>query len=82
MTKPRRYGGKSHPATPTQEQTRPISTETSNLDKEYAVFDICCVNGHCRNRTLQTDDQTAQIWWKISSWDANAGADETNNDGN
>ena len=34
MTKPRRYGGKSHPATPTQEQTRPISTETSNLDKK------------------------------------------------
>ena len=33
MTKPRRYGGKSHPATPTQEQTRPILTETSNLDK-------------------------------------------------
>ena len=33
-------------------------------------------------KTLQTDDQTAQIWWKISSWDANAGADETNNDGN
>ena len=33
MTKPRRYGGKSHPATPTQEQTRPISTETSNLYK-------------------------------------------------
>ena len=31
---------------------------------------------------LQTDEQTAQIWWKISSWDANAGADETNNDGN
>ena len=23
MTKPRRYGGKSHLATPTQEQTRP-----------------------------------------------------------
>ena len=54
MTKPRRYGGKSHPATPTQEQTRPISTETSNLDKEYAVFDICCVNGHCRNNLLRT----------------------------
>ena len=30
MTKPRRYGGKSHPGMPTQEQTRPISTETSN----------------------------------------------------
>ena len=42
MTKPRRYGGKSYPATPTQEQTRPISTETSNLDKEYAVCDISC----------------------------------------
>ena len=38
MTKPRRYGGKSHPATPTQEQPRPISTETSNLDKKYAVL--------------------------------------------
>ena len=57
MTKPRKYGGKSHPATPTQEQTRPISTETSNLDKQYAFSDICCVNGHCRNKTLQTDDQ-------------------------
>ena len=44
MTKPRRYGGKSHPATPTQEQTRPISTETSNLDKKYAVFDVSCKN--------------------------------------
>ena len=46
MTKPRRYGGKSHPATPTQEQTRPISTETSNLYKTYTVSDISCVNGH------------------------------------
>ena len=46
MTKPRRYGGKSHPATPTQEQTRPISTETSNLYKKYAVFDVSCKNEH------------------------------------
>ena len=53
MTKPRRHCGKSHPATPTQEQTRPISTETSNLDKKYAVSDVCCVNGHCLNETLQ-----------------------------
>ena len=82
MTKPRRYGGKSLHATPTQEQTRPISTETSNLDKKYAVSDICCVNGHCRNKTLQIDDQTAQIWWEISSCDPNSGADETNDDGN
>ena len=82
MTKPRRYCGKSHPGTPTHEQTRPISTETSNLDKEYAVSDICGVNGHCRNKTLQTDDQTAQIWWKISSRDANSEANETNIDGN
>ena len=82
MTKPRRYGGKSHPATPTQEQTRLISTETSNLDKEYAFSDICCVNGHCQNKTLQVDDQTAQIWWKISSRDPNSGESETNIDGN
>ena len=82
MTKPRRYGRKSHPATPTQEQTRPISTETSNLDKTYTVSDISCVNGHCRNKTLQIDDQTAQIWGKISSRDANSGANETNIDGN
>ena len=82
MTKPRRYGGKSHPATPTQEQTRPISTETSNLYKKYTVFDISCVNGHCRNKTFQIDDQTAQVWWKISSRDANSGANETNIDGN
>ena len=82
MTKPRRYGGKSHPATPTQEQPRPISTETSNLVEKYAVSDICCANGHCRNKTLQIDDQTAQIWWKISYRDANSGANETNIDGN
>ena len=44
MTKPRRYGVDSHPATPTQEQTRLISTETSNLDKKYAVFDVSCKN--------------------------------------
>ena len=82
MTKPRRYGGKSHPATPTQEQTRPISTETSNLYEKYTVSDISCVNGHCRNKTLQVDAQTAQIWGKISSRDANSGANETNIDGN
>ena len=82
MTKPRRYGGKSHPATPTQEQTRPISTETSILYKKYAVPDISCVNGHCRNKTLQIDDQTTQIWLKVSSRDANSGANETNIDGN
>ena len=39
MTKPRRYGGKSHPATP-QEQTRPISTETSNLVGKSTLFVI------------------------------------------
>ena len=82
MTKPHRYGGKSHPATPTQEQTRPISTETSNLVEKYAVSKICCVNGHCRNKTLQIDDQIAQIGGKISSRDANSGANETNIDGN
>ena len=53
MTKPRRYGGKSHLATPTQEQTRPISTETSNLYKKYTVSDISCVNGHCRNKSCK-----------------------------
>ena len=50
MTKPRRYGGKSHPATPTQEQTRPISTETSNLYKKYAVFDVSCKNERWKNK--------------------------------
>ena len=40
MTKPRRYGEKSHPATPTQEQTRPISTETSNLVEKSTLFVI------------------------------------------
>ena len=82
MTKPRRYGGKSHPATPTQEQTRPISTETSNLYKKYTVSDISCVNGHRRNKTLQIDNQTAQIWWEVSFRDVNSGANETNIDGN
>ena len=81
MTKPRRYGGKSHPATPTQEQTRPISTETSNLDKKYPVFDTSCKN-EPKKKTLQIDDQTAQIWWQISSRDPNSGANETNDDGN
>ena len=38
MTEPRRYGGKSLPATPTQEQTRPISTETSNLVEKSTLF--------------------------------------------
>ena len=56
MLKPRRYGGKFHPATPTQEQTRLMSTETSNLYKQYAVSDI--------SKTLQIDDRTAQIWGK------------------
>ena len=82
MTKPRRYGWKSHPAMPTLEQTRPMTTETSNLYKKYAVFDVSCKNQPWKKKTLQTDDQTAEILWKISSWDANAGADETNNDGN
>ena len=58
MTKPRRYGGESHPATPTQEQTRPMTTEASNLYKKYTISDISCVNGHCRNKTFQIDDQT------------------------
>ena len=33
-------------------------------------------------KTLQADDQTAKVWWKISSRDANSGANETNDDGN
>ena len=40
MTKPRRYGGKSHPGMPTQEQTRPISTETTNLVEKSTLFVI------------------------------------------
>ena len=189
MTKPRRYGGKSHPATPTQEQTRPMTTETSNLYVKTAVFDISCKTSlektnvaswwpnradmvenliprrqlrskrdqyrrklaiytkiYCfwyllrkralskqnvanwwpnradmgenliprrqlrskrdqyrrklaiytkntlflmspaktslEKKKLQADDQTAQVWWKISSRDANSGANETNIDGN
>ena len=82
MTKPRRYGGKSYPATPTQEQTRPISTETSNLYKKYAVFDVSCKKRALKKKTLQADDQTAQVWWKILSRDANSGANETQIDGN
>ena len=42
MTKPRRYCGKSHLATPTQEQTRPMTTEISNLVEKKALFDISC----------------------------------------
>ena len=33
-------------------------------------------------KALQADDQTAQVWWKISSRNANSGANETNIDGN
>ena len=82
MLKPPRYGGKSHPATPTQEQTRPISTETSNLYKKYAVFDVSCKNEPWKKKTLQADDHTAQVWRKMSSRDANSGANETNIHGN
>ena len=35
-----------------------------------------------KKNKLQVDDQTAQVWWKISSRDANSGANETNIDGN
>ena len=35
-----------------------------------------------QKKTLQADDQTAQVRWKISSRDANTGANETNIDGN
>ena len=34
-----------------------------------------------KKQTLQADDRTAQIWWRISSRDPNSGADETNDDG-
>ena len=81
MTKPRRYGGKSHPATPTQEQTRPISTETSNLVEKSTLW-YFLQRRALKKQKLQVDDQTAQIWWKISSRDANSGANETNIDGN
>ena len=42
MTKPRRYARKPHPSTPTQEQTRPMTTETSNLNVDEAFFYISC----------------------------------------
>ena len=82
MTKPRRYGGKSHPATPTQEQTRPISTETSNLVEKSTLLAIFPAKTSIEKQKLQVDDQTAQMWWKISSRDANSGANEPNIDGN
>ena len=135
-TKPRRYGGKSHPATPTQEQTRPISTETSNLVGKSTLFVIFpaktgiektkvaswwpnradmvenLIPRHqlrskpdqyrrklaiytkntlflmspaktsIEKKALQADDQTAQVWWKISSRNVNSGANETNIDWN
>ena len=82
MTKPRRYGGKSHPGTPTQEQTRPITTETSNLVEKSTLVVIFPAKTSVEKQKLQVDDQTAEIWWKISSRDANSGANETNIDGN
>ena len=56
MTKPRRYGGKSHPGTPTQVQTWPITTETSNLYVKKAALDISCkdepwINKSCKLMT-------------------------------
>ena len=82
MTKPRRYGGKSHPATPTQEQTRPMTTETSNLYVNKYCFWYLLQRRALKKQKFQVDDQTAQIWGKISSRDANSGANETNIDGN
>ena len=61
MTKPRRYGGKSHPATPTQEQTRPISTETSNLVKQKTCFRYLQQRRVLKKQKMQIDDQTAQV---------------------
>ena len=81
MTKPRRYGGKSHSATPTQEQTRPISTEFSNLVGKFTLW-YFLQRRALKKQKIQVDDRTAQIWWKISSRDANSGANETNIDGN
>ena len=81
MAKPRRYGGKSHPATPTQEQTRPKTTETGNLVEKSTLWDFLQRRA-LKKQKLQVDDQTAQIWWKISSRDANSGANEPNIDGN
>ena len=81
MTKPRRYGGKSHPGMPTQEQTRPITTETSNLYKKNCFWYLLQRRA-LKKQKLQVDDQTVEIWWKISSRDANSGANETNIDGN
>ena len=56
MTKPRRYGGESHPATPTQEQTRPMTTEASNLYKK-----IYCFWYLLRKRALSK--QNIANWW-------------------
>ena len=81
MIKSRRYGGKSHPGTPTQEQTRPITTETSNLVEKSTLW-YFLQRRALKKQKLQVDDQTAQIWWKISSRDANSGANEPNIDGN
>ena len=81
MTKPRRYGGKSHPATPTQEQTRPITTETSNL-VEKSTLCYFLQRRALKKQKVQVDDQTEQKWWKISSRDANSGVNVTNIDGN
>ena len=82
MTKPRKYGGKSHPGKPNEEQTRPLSTETSILVDKNTLFWYLLQRRALKKQKLRVDDQTAQIWWKISSWDANSGANETNIDGN
>ena len=68
MTKPRRYGGKSHPGTPTQEQTRPITTETSNLVEKSTLFVIFPAKTSLAKKKVARN--------------ANSGANETNIDGN
>ena len=53
MTKPRRYGGKSHLATPTQEQTRPMTTELAIFTKKKTISDISCKDEPCKNKSCK-----------------------------
>ena len=82
MTKPRRYGENLIPRRQLRSNRDQYRRKLAIYTKKYAVFDVSCKNEPWNKKTLQADDQTAEMWSKISSRDANSGANETNIDGN
>ena len=80
MTKPRRYGENLIPR-------RQLRGKRDQYRRKLAIYTKntlfwCLLQKRAlKKQTLQADDRTAQIWWRISSRDPNSGADETNDDG-